>query len=154
HLLVSDTGIGMSEATRLRAFEPFFTTKPVGEGTGLGLATTYGIVRQAGGSITLDSAPGCGTRVAIELPAAQQPPTGVTSRPLVTTVPAGFGAGVLLVEDDPSVRRLLTLLLESSGYRVHAAASGDEALRLAEDGRLAVDLVLSDYVLPGISGVE
>jgi PAS domain S-box-containing protein len=154
HLLVSDTGMGMSEATRLRAFEPFFTTKPAGEGTGLGLATTYGIVRQAGGSIALDSAPGCGTRVSIELPAAQQAPAGVTPRPAAAKAPAGFGAGVLLVEDDPSVRRLLTLLLESSGYRVHAAASGDEALRLAEDGRLAVDLVLSDYVLPGISGVE
>ncbi|HTO08658.1 MAG TPA: PAS domain S-box protein [Myxococcota bacterium] len=155
HLLVSDTGIGMSEATRLRAFEPFFTTKALGEGTGLGLSTTYGIVRQAGGSISLDSAPGCGTRVVIELPAAQELPAGVTARPTVAAAaPAGFGAGVLVVEDDPSVRRLLTLLLESSGYRVFAAASGDEALRLADAGPLAVDLVLSDYVLPGISGVE
>jgi PAS domain S-box-containing protein len=154
HLLVSDTGIGMSETTRLRAFEPFFTTKPAGEGTGLGLATTYGIVRQAGGSISLDSAPGCGTRVSIELPAAHQAPAGVTPRYAAPRAPAGFGAGVLLVEDDPSVRRLLTLLLESSGYRVHAAANGDDALQLAENGRLGVDLVLSDYVLPGISGVE
>jgi PAS domain S-box-containing protein len=153
-LLVSDTGLGMSEETRQRAFEPFFTTKPVGEGSGLGLSTTYGIVQQAGGSITLDSAPGCGTRVSIELPGAPDGviPTVVTaSRPPRAVRP---GTGVLLVEDDPAVRRLLTVLLEASGYRVIAAASGDEALRLADAGPLAIDLVLSDYVLPGLSGVE
>ncbi|HUK62647.1 MAG TPA: ATP-binding protein, partial [Dongiaceae bacterium] len=155
HMLVSDTGTGMDETTRLRAFEPFFTTKSAGAHSGLGLSTTYGIVQQVGGMITLESAPGCGTRVAIELPAAQQPITGVTPRTAGSIAPPERGTGVLLVEDDPSVRRLLTLLLQSSGYRVCAAASGDEALRLADAGELSkVDLVLSDYVLPGISGVE
>jgi two-component system cell cycle sensor histidine kinase/response regulator CckA len=154
HLLVSDSGVGMDEETRLRAFEPFFTTKPSGEGSGLGLSTTYGIVQQCGGSIALDSAPGCGTRVAIELPAAsvaatqRQPPPGAARHV------APHAAAILLVEDDPSVRRLLTLMLQSSGYIVHTAASGDEALELSQRPEVVVDLLLTDYVLPGISGVE
>jgi PAS domain S-box-containing protein len=152
-LLVSDTGVGMSEETRLRAFEPFFTTKPPGEGSGLGLSTTYGIVQQIGGSISLDSAPGCGTRVVIELPAASLALTPVEPATPPTAWPER-DASLLLVEDDPAVRRLLTQMLEGSGYRVVAAANGDEALALADAGSLAVDLVLSDYVLPGISGVE
>jgi hypothetical protein len=152
-LLVSDTGVGMSEEIRLRAFEPFFTTKAAGEGSGLGLSTTYGIVQQIGGSITLDSAPGCGTRVVIELPAATLALTAI--EPVTRASPwPERDASLLLVEDDPAVRRLLTQVLEGSGYRVVAAANGDEALALADAGGLAVDLVLSDYVLPGISGVE
>jgi signal transduction histidine kinase/CheY-like chemotaxis protein len=154
HLLVSDTGVGMSEETRLRAFEPFFTTKPSGEGSGLGLSTTYGIVQQCGGSISLDSAPGCGTRVAIELPAASVAPTQRQPPPGATRHVAARSAAILLVEDDPSVRRLLTLMLQSSGYIVHTAASGDEALELAARPEVVVDLVLTDYVLPGLSGVE
>jgi PAS domain S-box-containing protein len=154
HLSVSDTGVGMTEETRLRAFEPFFTTKEVGEGSGLGLSTTYGIVQQIGGSISLDSAPGCGTRVAIELPAAAVASPGAVARPPAPAERAAREAGILLVEDDPSVRRLLAFMLRDSGYRVVAAANGDEALALADAGKLDVDLVLSDYVLPGISGVE
>ncbi|HTO71928.1 MAG TPA: PAS domain S-box protein [Myxococcota bacterium] len=154
HLVVSDTGIGMSEATRLRAFEPFFTTKPPGEGSGLGLSTTYGIVRQIGGSIELESAPGCGTRVVIDLPAAQVGARGAPARSSLSTRVQRRDAAILLVEDDPAVRRLLTLVLENSGYRVFSAANGAEALELARNPGLALDLVLSDYVLPGISGVE
>jgi len=154
YLLVSDTGTGMTEDVRERAFEPFFTTKAAGEGTGLGLSTTYGIVQQAGGSIALDSAPGCGTRVSIELPAAAPGSLPAELENGRVTAAVARGAGVLLVEDDPAVRRLLTVLLEGSGYRVLAASSGDEALRLADAGPLPVDLVLSDFVLPGISGVE
>ncbi|MFI5316198.1 MAG: PAS domain S-box protein [Myxococcota bacterium] len=153
-LFVSDTGAGMSEATRLRAFEPFFTTKPAGEGSGLGLSTTYGIVQQIGGSISLDSAPGCGTRVAIELPAAEAIVSHPTALARAPAAGPARDAGILLVEDDRSVRRLLTLMLRGSGYRVVAAASGDEALVLADAGALEIDLVLSDYVLPGLSGVE
>jgi hypothetical protein len=152
-LLVSDTGVGMSEETRLRAFEPFFTTKAAGEGSGLGLSTTYGIVQQIGGSIALDSAPGCGTRVVIELPAASLGLTEIESPAARASWPLR-DASILLVEDDPAVRRLLTHMLEGSGYRVLSSANGDEALALADAGKLDVDLVLSDYVLPGISGVE
>ncbi len=152
-LVVSDTGVGMSEETRLRAFEPFFTTKAAGEGSGLGLSTTYGIVRQIGGAIALESAPGCGTRVVIDLPGALARNDAIES---VTPAAAETArdAAILLVEDDPAVRRLLTQVLTGSGYRVVSAASGDEALALADAGKLEVDLVLSDYVLPGISGVE
>ncbi len=143
----------MPSRGRLRAFEPFFTTKSAGEGSGLGLSTTYGIVQQIGGTIALDSAPGCGTRVAIELPAASLALTAAEPVTPPTAWPAREAA-ILLVEDDPAVRRLLTQMLEGSGYRVVSAANGDEALALADAGTLAVDLVLSDYVLPGISGVE
>jgi len=154
HLVVSDTGVGMSEATRLRAFEPFFTTKPPGEGSGLGLSTTYGIVRQLGGTIMLDSAPGCGTRVNIDLPAAQAGSKRVSEAARARPASTAPDASVLLVEDDPAVRRLLTIMLETSGYRVASAANGAEALELARNQSLPIDLVLSDYVLPGISGVE
>jgi len=154
HLVVSDTGVGMSEATRLRAFEPFFTTKPAGEGSGLGLSTTYGIVRQIGGSIMLESAPGCGTRVIIDLPAASTAASRAAVSPRPRAASVSVDASILLVEDDPAVRRLLTVMLEGSGYRVLSASNGAEALELARNGSLAIDLVLSDYVLPGISGVE
>ena len=154
HLVVSDTGTGMSEEVRMRAFEPFFTTKPAGEGSGLGLSTTYGIVQQCGGTLALESAPGCGTRVSIELPAAAVDATKPEARPSWPSAPPASAAQILLVEDDPSVRKLLTLLLQSSGYTVHAAASGDEALELASRPGLAFDLLLTDYVLPGLSGVE
>jgi PAS domain S-box-containing protein len=154
HLEVSDTGIGMDEATRSRAFEPFFTTKESGVGSGLGLSTTYGIVRQAGGSIALDSAPGQGTRVEIDLPAAVAGPIWARAGRVESgPVPLSRDATILLVEDDASVRRLLVILLEGSGYRVLAAADGAEALALAQDTP-EIDLLLTDYVMPGQSGVE
>ncbi len=153
-LLVSDTGVGMTEETRLRAFEPFFTTKGAGEGSGLGLSTTYGIVQQCGGTISLESAPGCGTRVAIELPAATAHAPQRQAAPGAARHVAPHAAAILLVEDDGSVRRLLTLMLRSFGYIVHAAASGDEAIELTSRPEVVVDLLLTDYVLPGLSGVE
>jgi signal transduction histidine kinase/CheY-like chemotaxis protein len=150
HLLVSDTGVGMSEETRLRAFEPFFTTKPAGEGSGLGLSTTYGIVQQSAGSISLDSAPGCGTRVAIGSPRvgrAQAPAAARRRAPR-----RGSLGGDPLVEDDPCAD--YHAMLQGSGYIVHAAASGDEAIELSGRPEVVVDLLLTDYVLPGLSGVE
>jgi len=154
HLNVSDTGQGMDEETRARAFEPFFTTKPVGAGTGLGLSTSYGIVRQTGGSITLESAPGRGTRVEISLPTstARLTPSARVDRAAAT--PAGRDATILLVEDDASVRRLLAILLESAGYRVTAAADGAEALEIVSASPRRFDILLSDYVMPGQSGLE
>jgi PAS domain S-box-containing protein len=153
-LSVSDTGQGMDEATRARAFEPFFTTKPPGAGTGLGLSTSYGIVRQAGGSIALDSAPGQGTRVEISLPACAASPTPASHRPRADASAATREASILLVEDDASVRRLLAILLESAGYRVTAAADGAEALAITDESQRRFDLLLSDYVMPGLSGLE
>jgi two-component system cell cycle sensor histidine kinase/response regulator CckA len=155
HLRVSDDGQGMTEETRVRAFEPFFTTKPAGAGTGLGLSTTYGIVRQAQGSIALESTPGVGTTVEISLPAARERATPASSRSNGATAPrAGRDVSVLLVEDDVAVRRLLAILLEAAGYRVTAAADGAEALELVQKSGRPFDLLLTDYVMPGQSGVE
>jgi PAS domain S-box-containing protein len=153
-LTVSDTGHGMDEATRARAFEPFFTTKPAGAGTGLGLSTTYGIVRQAGGSIALESAPGRGTRVEINLPVASGQPAAAARDDRRPAALRTRDASILLVEDDASVRRLLAILLESAGYRVTAAADGAEALAITDASPRRFDLLLSDYVMPGVSGLE
>jgi CheY-like chemotaxis protein len=144
----------MDEETRARAFEPFFTTKPAGAGTGLGLSTTYGIVRQTGGSIALETAPGRGTRVEINLPACAARPATAARRERAPAAPAGRDASILLVEDDASVRRLLAILLESAGYRVTAAADGAEALAIVSASPRRFDLLLSDYVMPGLSGLE
>jgi PAS domain S-box-containing protein len=154
HLRVSDDGQGMTEETRARALEPFFTTKPVGAGTGLGLSTTYGIVRQAGGSISLESTLGAGTTVEIHLPAASGRAPSATRSSSNPPVRAWREAAILLVEDDVAVRRLLAILLESAGYRVTAAADGAQALELVQASARRFDLLLTDYVMPGQSGVE
>lgn len=147
---VEDTGIGMDPATLARAFEPFFTTKPEGKGTGLGLATTYGIVRQLEGHIELESAPGAGTRVRIFLP-RRDAAAGAAPVPAVQAVPAGASLSVLLVEDDRLVRGGVRHLLKSQGHRVLDAAGADEALALCQPG-VHVDLLLTDIVMPDKSG--
>ncbi len=151
---VTDTGQGMSEEVRARAFEPFFTTKPPGLGTGLGLSTTYGIVRQAGGTVSLESTLGAGTSVEISLPAAAAPGASPARRRTGQRDHAARPATILLVEDDAAVRRLLAILLESSGHRVTAAADPAEALGIVESSNRRFDLVLTDYVMPGQSGVQ
>jgi PAS domain S-box-containing protein len=152
-LVVTDTGHGMDAATARRAFEPFFTTK--GElGTGLGLATCLGIVQQAGGAMWAETAPGRGTAVHVLLPrhAGEAPRTAEATR---TPRPAVVGpATVLVVEDEEMVRRTALLSLRRAGYGVLAAASGPEALRVAADHAGPIDLLLSDVVLPGMSGRE
>jgi two-component system cell cycle sensor histidine kinase/response regulator CckA len=152
-LLVEDTGVGMSEDTRAKAFDPFFTTKPAGSGTGLGLATVYGIVTQAGGSVELASAPGRGTRVTIELPAGEAAPA---PRPAgeAPTPEAGRGETILVVEDDDQVRGIVCRILRLHGYRVLEAGGGEQALELAGREPGEIDLLLSDVVMPGMSGVE
>jgi PAS domain S-box-containing protein len=148
-LSVTDTGPGMDAATRARAFEPFFTTKPVGEGTGLGLSTAYGIIKQSGGYIWLYSEPGQGTAVKVYLPQVLDP-VSRPSRPL--SAPRGEGETLLVVEDEEAVRVLARRTLEEAGYQVLVAANGRSALELLAGGD--VDLVLCDVILPEMSGHE
>ena len=148
-LSVTDTGTGMDPATRARAFEPFFTTKPVGQGTGLGLSTAYGIVKQSGGYIWLYSEPGQGTSVKLYLPQVPDP-LSRPSRPMVA--PRGQGETVLVVEDEEAVRTLARRTLEEVGYEVLEASTGREGLKLLLSA--PVDLVLCDVILPEMSGHE
>jgi len=151
-LTVSDEGLGMPPEVAARAFEPFFTTKPKGAGTGLGLATVYGTVTQAGGHAEIRSAPDRGTSVRVHLPAATEPAT-VVERPAAETY-AGAGATVLLVEDEDAVRTLTSRILAGSGFACLEARGAEEALRLYDRNRDRVALVLTDVVMPGMSGHE
>jgi CheY-like chemotaxis protein len=141
----------MDEATRSRIFEPFFTTKGVGQGTGLGLATVYGIVKQSGGYVWVDSAPGEGSSFEIHLPRVEEElePRATAPPPPAVRTPAR----ILLVEDEASLRGIAKDLLEASGYTVVAAANGAEALALAEHHATGpIQLLLTDVVMPGMSG--
>src|SRR5581483_1529082 len=151
-LSVSDTGTGMSEEVRARVFEPFFTTKPQGRGTGLGLATVYGIVKQSGGFIWLTSAPGAGTTFDIYLPFVGEPAVSLVSDVAARSeFPRGTGT-ILLIEDEDALREVTRLVLTSAGYNVMQAGRGDLAIDLAEQYKGAIDLVISDVVLPDRSG--
>jgi PAS domain S-box-containing protein len=149
-LAVSDTGVGMDAETRARVFEPFFTTKEPGRGTGLGLATTHGIVQQSGGHIWLYSEPGRGTTFKLYFPRVDA----------IEPVSRKPGAGqpvrgtVLLAEDDETVRAMTRQLLRRSGWSVIETASGGEALQLLESMRRPVDAVVADVVMPGTSGIS
>lgn len=149
---VADTGVGMDETTRLRAFEPFFTTKEVGKGTGLGLSTVYGIVRQSGGDVWIRSEVGRGTVVSVCLPRTHQAPI---EAPMITAQPAMHGTEtILVVEDEPAVIGMTRGLLERHGYRVLVATSAHDGRRILESQDTRVDLLLSDVVMPGESGVD
>jgi PAS domain S-box-containing protein len=151
-LNVADDGLGMEPEVSARAFEPFFSTKRRGEGTGLGLATVYGIVTGAGGQISLHSEPGEGTVFRVHLPAVD---SAVTPGPGAVAVEStGRGENVLLVEDEDAVRALAKRILIEGGYHVTATSGGREALRLLEDPRRDFDLLISDVVMPGMHGVE
>ncbi|MCL6541350.1 MAG: response regulator [Roseiflexus sp.] len=147
-LTVSDTGVGMDEETRQRAFEPFFTTKKPGEGTGLGLATCYGIIVQHGGAIELISEPGCGTTVVIYLPRAYPSEETVTLE-TGEYIDLKGSETILLVEDDLAVRTLTARVLRTHGYIVLEAGDGHEALTLADER--PIHLLLSDHVIPHMS---
>jgi PAS domain S-box-containing protein len=150
-LVMSDTGCGMTDEVKKRAFEPFFTTKGVGKGTGLGLATVYGIVKTYGGHVGLKSAPGKGTTFEILLPAAPGSATRSGFKP--GAAPRGTET-VLLIEDEPGVRSVARAALQGQGYQVLEAGSGEEALRVADGHGGQLDLVVTDVVMPGLDGRE
>jgi PAS domain S-box-containing protein len=150
YLDVRDTGAGMSAEVQRRAFEPFFTTKPPGQGTGLGLATCYGIVEQCGGTIAAVSTPGSGTTIRIELPFV--PAEAGAAAPAPHPVRAPRGLTVLLAEDDDAVRRIASAALQRAGHRVIEAPDGAAALRAAEVVGERIDVLVTDVVMPGSSG--
>jgi PAS domain S-box-containing protein len=153
-LAVSDTGIGMDEATVSHIFEPFFTTKEAGKGTGLGLATVYGVVRQSGGYIWVYSEPARGTTFKIYLPSAEHKVGLAVKREKEARLPSGDGKTILLVEDDAIMRNLTRKMLEEHGYAVLEAKDGVAALELANSDHARIDLMLTDVVMRGLSGPE
>ena len=152
-LAVSDTGTGMNAETQAHIFEPFFTTKPQGKGTGLGLSTVYGVVKQSGGFIWVYSEVGRGTSFKIYLPRVDQPVEGIGIAPTVSEAPRGTET-ILLAEDEQDVREVAREFLESGGYTVIEARDGAEALKRVEKYEDAIDLLVTDMVMPGMTGQE
>ncbi len=151
-LSVSDTGTGMTEEVRSQAFEPFFTTKDVGKGTGLGLSMVYGIVAQSHGRVVIESTSGAGTTIRVFLPRAEAAPESILKageRPLQVG-----DAAILVVEDEEPVRNLIVHVLREQGYRITEARDGMEGLKLLEEGTVACDLLITDVVMPRMSGPE
>lgn len=152
-LRVHDTGAGIDAAAKPKIFEPFFTTKPLGQGTGLGLSTVYGIVHQSGGTIAVESAVGQGTTMTVFLPEVTLPRTALPpTSPALDNQPGT--EVILLVEDEPSVRLLTQHILRTHGYTVHEAEDGFQALDLIRRQDLRIDLVVTDLVMPGMNGKE
>jgi CheY-like chemotaxis protein/two-component sensor histidine kinase len=150
-LTVRDTGHGMDAATRDRIFDPFFTTKSAGQGTGLGLATVRGIVKKAGGHIQVHSAPGRGTTFEILFPATDAAPVEPASKPVPPAPPGGHEI-VLVCENDHTVRELVAWSLRTAGYTVLTAGGGEEAIDVARNHPGAIDLLITDVILPDMSG--
>jgi CheY-like chemotaxis protein len=154
HVAVSDDGHGMDEATRQRLFEPFFTTKPIGQGTGLGLAVVHGIVSAHHGAIGVTSVPGRGSRFDLYFPL--QPDLPEAPAPVAEAAPATHAAGrhVVYVDDDPVMVVMVEGLLRHAGYRVSTFEDPREALVRLRIGPADVDLVVTDFNMPGLSGLE
>ena len=151
-LTVTDTGIGMDAETKARAFEPFFTTKEKGKGTGLGLATVYGVVKQSGGYIDIETAPGAGTSFKIYLPKVDAEIDGQAAPSSGVRRPANGSETILLVEDEESLRTLTRATLELDGYKVLEAKDGLDALAVSRRHDGAIELLLTDVVMPGMGG--
>ena len=149
---VADTGTGMTQEVRERAFEPFFTTKDVGKGSGLGLAQAYGVARQSGGTVRLDSRLGAGTTVELFLPRSGLPAIFKAPGAADAEPPDSPAASVLVVDDEPDVRAVACELLSEAGHTIEGTDNGRDALRLL--GRRRFDLAVVDYAMPGMSGVE
>jgi len=154
-LRVSDTGCGMDTYTMARIFEPFFTTKEVGKGTGLGLATVYGIVKQHEGWVEVASDPGNGAAFSVFFPTNGEPVRASTAAPLVQTEVRGGKETILIVEDEPVLRDMAHVILQDCGYNILEASSGRDALRVWEEHKDSIHLVLTDMVMPeGVSGMD
>ena len=153
-LRVRDSGIGMDEQTKARIFEPFFTTKPAGQGTGLGLSTAYGIVKQSGGYIGVETAPGAGTTFTILLPRVFEPEEPASPLPRVEAEPPASRGRVLLVEDEAAVREATRRMLRRFGFDVLEARNGRDALALWDREGAAIDVVLTDVVMPVMGGAQ
>jgi nitrogen-specific signal transduction histidine kinase len=151
-LVVSDTGTGMTKEVQSRLFEPFFTTKESGRGTGLGLSTVFGIVKQSGGYIWVDSEPGRGSSFTIYMPAVDAPVTTVIT-PEITDA-EGRGEVILLVEDDAALRESISTYLDLHGYKVLEAANGVQALDIARQHAESIEVLITDMILPKMSGPE
>jgi PAS domain S-box-containing protein len=152
-LAVSDTGFGIDKETLPHIFEPFFTTKEPGQGTGLGLATVYGIVRQSGGNIWVYSEPECGTTFKVYLPRVEADADAIDAQVFGNELPQGSET-ILLVEDEDSVRRLASEILQMNGYRVFEAARGSEAIEICDSERGPIDIMVTDVVMPRMSGPQ
>ena len=152
-LAVTDTGCGMDAQTRARIFEPFFTTKELGKGTGLGLATVYGVIKQSGGWIWVESEIGKGTRFEVYLPRAKGTEESI-SAPAMLALPASRGETILIAEDEDAVRDLASRFLKAAGYRVLSANSGSEALELAKRWGKPIQLLLTDMVMAHLRGAD
>ena len=152
-LIVRDTGEGMAPDVVERAFEPFYTTKPKGEGTGLGLATVYGIVTQTGGTVEIQSAPGAGTTIEVLLPATLAEPPALPASDNGADG-ATLGETILVVEDEEAVRRLTCRILLREGYTVLEAPDGPRAIDTWDEHGGEIDLLLTDVVMPGMSGKD
>jgi PAS domain S-box-containing protein len=153
-LAISDNGVGMDEATRARIFEPFFTTKEVGKGSGLGLATVYGIVKQAGGHVLVYSEPGRGTTLKIYFPSADKKLEGASENGEEVLPRRREGVTILVVEDDAIMRRLTRKMLEEHGYKVLDAEDGRSALHVIGSSNLPIDMTLTDVVMKNMTGPE
>ncbi len=156
HVLISvqDTGCGMPVAVKEHLFEPFFTTKEEGKGTGLGLATVYGIIREAAGTISVDSTEGAGSTFTVSLPVVYLHPDRTAAVSVQPAHPERGSETVLLIEDDVNIRYLLAHTLESCGYHVIQAENGLEALNIAKDKLSVIDVVISDAIMPHMSGQD
>jgi len=152
-LSVGDTGHGMDKETQSRIFEPFFTTKEKGKGTGLGLSTVYGIVKQSNGYVFAQSEPGVGTTFYVYLPRVEDPAAELDPASSQTNE-AGGCETALLVEDEESVRELVRVTLVSRGYKVLEAENGESGLRVAENYKGHIDILITDVVMPGMGGRE
>lgn len=150
-IAIEDTGIGMTEEVKSRIFEPFFTTKELGKGTGLGLATVYGIVKQSGGNIWVYSEPNVGTTFKIYLPRIQEEKTARSTVDKIEDLPRGK-EGILVVEDNKEVREFIVRVLKELGYSVHNASDGIEALDILKDKGNKINLVLTDVMMPNMRG--